>query len=45
MSNLKKDYRVLLKSGRELSAENEHPADISSPEIKGMSEQGAPYQC
>ena len=41
MSNSKKDHQVLLKLGRQFSAENEHPADISSPEIKGLSEQAA----
>jgi hypothetical protein len=41
MSNSKKDHQVLLKLGRQFFAENEHPADISSPEIKGLSEQAA----
>jgi len=41
MSNSKKDHQVLLKLGRQFSAENEHPTDISSPEIKGLSEQAA----
>ena len=42
MSNSKQDHQILLKLGRQFSVtENEHPADISNPEIKDLSEQAA----